>query len=196
MLTDRYHSYSHGFLYPSEAQKVQEGASSALQDSAELRDESSSSYSTVSKFGRSYRGLGIDTSAAEKVEMLTEGSQLSKLVEEQHKSTLTAEKLSKAELSRQVEDVYRNSRPTRKERFLGDESERGGTVVVHYIKKTEWFVETMIAMLGSADEQAVWHRGVGNGLGLLERRKGRVVEDHHEKSEEEGHNVVEKGEGL
>lgn len=32
----------------------------------------------------------------------------------------------------------------------------------------------MIAMLGTAEEQRVWHRGVGSGLGALEKRKGRI----------------------
>lgn len=45
------------------------------------------------------------------------------------------------------------ARSSRDEKYLGDEEERGGTVVVHYIKRQEWFVETMVALLGGSDEQ-------------------------------------------
>jgi hypothetical protein len=44
-------------------------------------------------------------------------------------------------------------RPSRKDRFLHDDRELGGTVVIHYIKKAEWFVETWLALLGGVEEE-------------------------------------------
>lgn len=43
------------------------------------------------------------------------------------------------------------SRPTRLERFRNDPKERGGTVVVHYIKHETWFLETALALLGQRE---------------------------------------------
>ena len=48
-------------------------------------------------------------------------------------------------------------------------------MVVHYIKQPDWFVETMIALLGTADEQGVGPRSVGTGMGPPETMKGDVV---------------------
>ena len=50
-------------------------------------------------------------------------------------------------------------------------------MVVHYIKKPDWFIETMLAFLGNADERDGRHRhmGITTGLGALESRKERVV---------------------
>ena len=151
--------YSHGFLYPSEVATVREENSNGLSPHAiALRGgtDNIDAYSTVTKFGSTYRPAQ-HLSAAEQVEALVEGSALSRLGTSSYA---------------EVSTVY-SSRPSRSERFLLQEN--GGTVVVHYIKKSEWFVETMVALLGTADEQAVWHRGVGSGLGLLETKKGRVV---------------------
>lgn len=47
-----------------------------------------------------------------------------------------------------VEKVY-EQRPTRSQRFRNDPVERGGTAIVHYIKRPEWFLETALALLGS-----------------------------------------------
>lgn len=146
--------YSHGFLYPSTV--------------AEIRAEQSrpDTYSTVTKFGSRHHPLSRDMSAVESVEALIEGSSLSLLRDVT--STEKHDHIPPEIISR----LYQN-RPTRRDRFLGDEKERGGTVVVHYLKRQDWFIETMIALLGSADEQGVEHVGVGTGLGMLERREGR-----------------------
>lgn len=164
--------YSHGFLYPSEVERIRaENVTGLSPQTLALRGgkDVADTYSTVSRFGTTYRPYHNDMTATEKVEALVEGSPLSRLRDERSRGQAAVEPLLQ-----KVSRLY-GQRPTRAERFLHDEQERGGTVVVHYIKKPEWFIETMVAMLGTADEQAVWHRGVGNGLGLLERRKGRVV---------------------
>ncbi|EIW68641.1 hypothetical protein TREMEDRAFT_39553 [Tremella mesenterica DSM 1558] len=175
--------YAHGFLFPSEVARVRKENTTGLSSSVlALRgghQEAADAYSSVSKFGIPYKAPCTDLSATERVEALIEGSPLSRLRDEPivqattHTQAYSSSK-SKSNERFQVMEAYAN-RPNRTERFLGDEKERGGTVVVHYIKKDEWFVETMVALLGTADEQGVWHRGVGVGLGALERSKGRVV---------------------
>jgi hypothetical protein len=77
-------------------------------------------------------------STRERVEALVEGSPMSQIQRQAQPQSL----------KQRVTQAWKE-KPTRKERFLGDEEERGGTVVVHYIKTQEWFVETMIAMLGA-----------------------------------------------
>ncbi|WWD21953.1 hypothetical protein CI109_106441 [Kwoniella shandongensis] len=176
--------YSHGFLFPSAVAEVRSENRTGLSTSTvALRggSDAAHAYSTVSKFGVAYRPPTNEMTAVEQVEALIEGSPLSKLREEmKHSNSAMGDQTpqqiySKLENIRQKIDKAFSVRPSRKDRFMGDENERGGTVVVHYIKKQDWFIETMIALLGTADEQSVWHRGVGMGLGALERRKGRIV---------------------
>lgn len=45
-----------------------------------------------------------------------------------------------------LEKVYER-RMTRKERYDGDQEEKGGTVLVHFIRSDEWFRETAQAFL-------------------------------------------------
>jgi hypothetical protein len=144
--------------------------------------ESASSYSSVSKFGTRYRPLHPDMSANEQVEALIESSPLSFLRNNPQTTDYATYSKSKsnAGLRSSISSTF-SSRPARKERFLGDDEERGGTVVVHYIKKQEWFVETMVALLGGADEQGTERqRGqVGVGLGMLEWKEGRLAGETH-----------------
>lgn len=164
--------YSHGFLYPSEVAQVRhENATGLNPQILAMRGgkERADAYSTVSKFGTNYRQFHNDMTATERIEALVEGSSVSKIRDERISGQATLEPLPA-----RVARLY-GQRPSREERFMGDAEETGGTVVVHYIKQAEWFVETMIAMLGTADEQAVWRKGGGVGSRLLERRNGRVV---------------------
>jgi hypothetical protein len=39
-------------------------------------------------------------------------------------------------------------RPSRQARFRNDPKERGGTMVVHFIKHESWFLEAALALLG------------------------------------------------
>jgi hypothetical protein len=64
------------------------------------------------------------------------------------------------------------ARPSRLQRFLGDPEERGGTVVVHYIKKAEWFAETWLALLGSSGRERV--EQVELGAMADQRERGQV----------------------
>ena len=139
--------YSHGFLYPSEVIKVRQEQAysfgSAIATTA--RGLNAYAYSTVSKFGSAFRRLPVG-SALERVESLIEGSPLSQLRDFAHEPHLSG-----MSLRQKIARLF-SMRPSRSERFLGDKLERGGTVVVHYIKRREWFIETMIALLGTAEE--------------------------------------------
>ena len=42
-------------------------------------------------------------------------------------------------------------RPSRQVRFRNDPKERGGTMVVHFIKHESWFLETALALLGPSN---------------------------------------------
>nr|XP_018265892.1 uncharacterized protein I303_02268 [Kwoniella dejecticola CBS 10117]OBR88050.1 hypothetical protein I303_02268 [Kwoniella dejecticola CBS 10117] len=185
--------YSHGFLFPSTVAEVRAENQTGISPSTlSLRGgslEAAHSYSSVSKFGVAYRPLSTEMTVPEQVEALIEGSPLSLLRESSAASAATGgdpkskqqdtrqQTFSKTENIRSKINRIYSKKPTRKDRFLGDESESGGTVVVHYIKKNEWFQETMVALLGGASnlDDQVWHKGVSTGLGALERRKGRVV---------------------
>ncbi|WVQ76649.1 hypothetical protein IAR50_006323 [Cryptococcus sp. DSM 104548] len=187
--------YSHGFLYPSVVSEVRTENRTGLSPTVLAHrggPDAADAYSTVSKFGVAYRPFSDDMSATEQVEALVEGSPLSRLRDESHTPSQhsSQQTYSKTESTRHKIDRLYKAKSSRLERFLGDQDERGGTVVVHYIKKADWFVETMVALLGTADEQDVWHRGVGMGLSALERRKGRVA-----KAKSEGERKVQVGKG-
>ena len=136
-------------------------------------------YSSVSRFGTPYKPLSENMNAVERVEALVEGSPLSLLHDTFARlaaegKTESRQTLSKTELMRQHISRAVAIRPTRSDRFMGDPEERGGTVVVHYIKRPEWFVETMVALLGTADEQSRWYAGAGAGSGVMEVDEGRM----------------------
>jgi hypothetical protein len=145
--------YSHGFLYPSTVAQVRMEESMGLSEKdITLRGGLSklASYSTVARFKTIFRPMVHDLSAGESVESLIEGSQLSLL--DPHHHGHGKPRRNPAELRADVRQVY-SERPSRKERFLNDERELGGTVVIHYIKKPEWFVETWLALLGGVEEE-------------------------------------------
>ena len=150
--------YSHGFLYPSEIANIQHEQSSGLdRDTLAIRGgEYADAYSSVSKFGMAFRDLAGATTAEEKVESLVEGSPLSLLRDYPRGPPTLPEAAWKGTNKDKVDKLF-ESRPSRAQRFMGDAAERGGTVVVHYIKKREWFIETMVALLGTSEAQARHH---------------------------------------
>lgn len=131
--------YSHGFLYPSEVASVRQeqhlGIPSETREYRQKFARNPDAYSTVTRFGARYRPPVKDLSEAEQVEALVEGSELSKITGRPRRSAISAKV-----------DTLMASKPTRSDRFLN--SDHGGTVIVHYIKKHEWFKETIAAMLG------------------------------------------------
>ena len=87
------------------------------------------SYSSVSTFGQRYTPPRADLSTQHSVEALVEGSDMSNL---QEGSPVTPERTW----------VQREGRNTRYEN-----KRVGGTIVVHFIKKNMWYLETALAML-------------------------------------------------
>ncbi|KAH9950373.1 hypothetical protein B0H21DRAFT_868651 [Amylocystis lapponica] len=144
--------YSHGFLFPSEAKRVQravmedielskqhdfveQGAGAAFPSpfGPNAPTPPAWAYSTVSRFGTHYAPPLPDLLPQHSVEALVEGSEMSRLHEGSAMAPWHAWK-------------YREGRAAR---FLGQRV--GGTVVVHFIKKNMWFLEAAMAMLEGED---------------------------------------------
>ncbi|OCH96129.1 hypothetical protein OBBRIDRAFT_787579 [Obba rivulosa] len=142
--------YSHGFLFPSEVERVQKAvlADLARVEQHALSTESASfpspfgptapwphawAQSTVSKFGARYAAPVADLDLEYSVEALVEGSAMSQLHEG---SAMTPE-------------LAWEAREGRNARYAGRRV--GGTVVVHFIKKNMWFLEAATAFLHGAD---------------------------------------------
>ncbi|KAI0778237.1 hypothetical protein BD413DRAFT_464972 [Trametes elegans] len=153
--------YSHGFLFPSEVERVRDGVQRDLDRLAQqLAKEATAvavavpagqhvpapekwSHSTVSKFGSRYSPPVSDLSLAYSVEALVEGSDMSMVHDD-------------GSLSPDLAWKYREGR---RKRYAG--ARVGGTVVVHFIKKNMWFLETAAALLQGEDvtplERALGH---------------------------------------
>lgn len=148
--------YSHGFLYPSTVQRIREEflslgqSGTAEKDNADgyyggsavNRSASSLAYSSVSNFGKRYQPPLPNLTPQQQVEALVEGSEMSLL------SPYSSDPFT----SPLRPETVMNRRPSIDQRYLGDwDTGRWGrgTVVVHYVKKKEWFMETVMAFMGS-----------------------------------------------
>lgn len=134
--------YAHGFLYPSEATRIKRSLMASL-DKARPQDTdqedtlqnvisptpSSWAYSSVSTFGVRYSPPLPDLSTPHSVEALVEGSDMSMI----------------REGSPMTPDYAWVHREGRQRKYEGNRV--GGTVVVHFIKKHMWFLETAFAFL-------------------------------------------------
>ena len=165
--------YSHGFLFPSEVTRIRDEITkgltpgqlhllpSATAMSGSIRSgdytngadaDPSLTHSTVSRFGKHYRPPAANLTTEQEVEALIEGSALSKLRDE------TVGGATGEATPREVESAWRR-RESRKARVgimalntagtgnADDSGAVGGTVVVHFIKRNEWFLETALAFL-------------------------------------------------
>ncbi|KAJ3497877.1 hypothetical protein NMY22_g19656 [Coprinellus aureogranulatus] len=140
--------YSHGFLFPSEVTRIKHAMSAYIErwtsaaalgssGHAHLNAPSSSlpptpsawSQSSVSTFGQRYTPPLPSLSTRQSVEALIEGSEMSLL---QEGSPVSPERAW----------VQREGRNTRYEN-----KRVGGTIVVHFIKKNMWYLETALALL-------------------------------------------------
>lgn len=153
--------YSHGFLFPSEVARVQKGYRSfveslwydAAYSSPEVEDTSDStsshpkqlsldprtinerlSYSTISTFGSRYTPPLPNLTPPQSVEALVEGSVMSRLGDN---------------IALGGAEVAWKLREGRRKRYQNQRV--GGTVVVHFIKRNEWFLETALALLEGED---------------------------------------------
>ncbi|KAF7339491.1 Glycosyltransferase family 31 protein [Mycena sanguinolenta] len=132
--------YTHGFLFPSEATRVKSNLvpypDKALQDVLNSSlvpggtpTPSDWAYSSVSTFGVRYAPPIPDLTIMQSVEALVEGSEMSTLREGSPKTP----------------EYAWARREGRKTRYQGRRV--GGTVVVHFIKKNMWYLETALALL-------------------------------------------------
>ncbi len=137
--------YSHGFLFPSEVARIRHETTHGLSP-AEIHllptststTDPSLTHSTVSKFGSRYVTPSSNLTTDQEVEALTEGSPLSRLRDE------TAGGSTGEATTGEVVAAW-TRRETREQRMGG--ASLGGTVIVHFIKRNEWFLETAIAFL-------------------------------------------------
>ncbi|KAH7883558.1 glycosyltransferase family 31 protein [Phlebopus sp. FC_14] len=141
--------YSHGFLFPSHVTRVKQAVLSYMEQvshnhsdtsvgqkaltSSQTPTPSSWAYSSVSTFGAQYQQPLQDMTLLETVEALVEGSAMSKLRDGVSTDTDYAWRHREGRIKR-----YENKRV-------------GGTVVVHFIKKHMWFLETALAFLEADD---------------------------------------------
>ncbi|CAE6486243.1 unnamed protein product [Rhizoctonia solani] len=159
--------YAHGFLFPSEVQRVKKSTAGnrtpeqilnmSLPTSWEI-DSPEHSWSSVTGVSLRYtppypRNLTL----AMEVEALVEGSALSQQLSprrreeyERHVNGVTVE-MPRNQKQRQtlqwgrIQAAY-DLKEDSQTRYLG--KNLGGTVLVHYVKKDEWFLETSLALLG------------------------------------------------
>ncbi|TRM60182.1 glycosyltransferase family 31 protein [Schizophyllum amplum] len=135
--------YGHGFLFPSEVSRVKQSimdfpektpqdvldAPTLATGGNQLATPPSWAHSSVSTFGVRYGPPVPNLTAEQAVEAMVEGSEMSTLREGDPKTP----------------EYAWMHREGRNKRFEGNRV--GGTVVVHYIKKHMWFLETAIALL-------------------------------------------------
>jgi len=138
--------YSHGFLFPSEVDRVRHGVRAFFdrQPVPPTNQTTTSRYdrdwnapaewsrSTVSTFGTRFLLPLSNLTTSQSIEALVEGSDMSGL----HKWSI-------------AKDAWQ-LREGRKRRYNGQRL--GGTVVVHFIKKHMWFFETVLALLEGEEE--------------------------------------------
>ncbi|KAJ8595903.1 hypothetical protein M405DRAFT_727139 [Rhizopogon salebrosus TDB-379] len=153
--------YSHGFLFPSEVSRIKKSVLSYLEKVSSNSSTgtippsipaagtpptpSSWAHSSVSTFGTRYQQPLLEMDFAHTVEALVEGSDMSKLREG---------------VSTGADRAWRN----REGRILQYQNKRvGGTVVVHFIKKHMWFLETALAFLEGDNFSEVEFEGLKTG---------------------------------
>lgn len=140
--------YSHGYLFPSHVERIKQSVLSYIEAASKNYSTSplqsgihglgiptppSWSQSSVSTFGTTYQAPLQDMTTAESVEALVEGSEMSRIREGTRADVAYAWGHREGRIGR-----YLNRRV-------------GGTVVVHFIKKHMWFLETALALLEADD---------------------------------------------
>jgi len=137
--------YSHGFLFPSEASRVRRQLTGAgpQKVSAPPSVLDTFSHSSVSQFGTRYSPPAPNLTPMQSVEALIEGSAMSRVGQSNYLHDPSLEPA--LALQRTVNRAWLE-REGRKDRYEG--KKLGGTVLVHFIKKNEWWEETALALLG------------------------------------------------
>lgn len=125
------------------------GAASPPSDAS---SPSSWAYSSVSTFGVRYSPPLPDLTTFERVEALVEGSPMSKLVPPTTPGSGTGADSDDSETRRLAAGAWR-VREGRRARYEGRRV--GGTVAVHFIKKSPWYLETALALLDGDERTAL-----------------------------------------
>ena len=194
--------YSHGFLFPSTAREIQQelltlgtsgggaanngpgghtgkAANGTTTDKGRKRADSLS-YTSVSQFRTKYRPPLPNLTPLQRVEALVEGSEMS----------LLSPYSSVPDTSPLLPETVMARRPSINDRYLGQWAAGrwgAGTVVVHYVKEREWFLETALAV-----------ERLGGGMGDEDYpvREGRKVETVREVQHVSGVDTPEDKETL
>ncbi|PVF94572.1 hypothetical protein CPB86DRAFT_876334 [Serendipita vermifera] len=136
--------YSHGFLFPSEASRIRRQLTGdAQKNSSPPTVLNILSHSSVSQFGSRYSPPAPSLTPLQSVEALVEGSAMSRVASSNLLEDPSLE--PGVALQRAVNRAWLE-REGRKARYEG--KKLGGTILVHFIKKNEWWEETALALLG------------------------------------------------
>jgi hypothetical protein len=136
--------YSHGFLFPSEASRIKRQLTGdAQKNSSPPTVLNILSHSSVSQFGSRYSPPAPNLTPLQSVEALVEGSAMSRVASSNLLEDPSLE--PGVALQRAVNRAWLE-REGRKARYEG--KKLGGTILVHFIKKNEWWEETALALLG------------------------------------------------
>lgn len=143
--------YSHGFLFPSYVTQIRQEEMLGLVDDNEKKRrgqghrEQSDAYSTVFKWNHSYKEPRNNMPIVDKVAALIEGSDDSLSEEERKQGVVGTHRQS---LSERMEGRHVSIYINFTYLSLADRNiQWGGTVIVHYVKRHEWFYETALAFL-------------------------------------------------
>lgn len=134
--------YSHGYLFPSEVGRIKRSRSD-YQASLPPSGASSLTYSSVSQFGTRYTPPAESLTPMESIEALVEGSAMSKVASSHYFDDLL---LAPSEALKRAVIRAWLGREGRRVRYEG--KKLGGTVLVHFLKKNEWWEEATLALLG------------------------------------------------
>ena len=163
--------YSHGFLFPSTVTAIREELDDGGDTGLDLTGgwTNRTTFSSVTKFGRAYSPPLPNLTPSQRVEALVEGSEMS----------LLSPYSSSPSSSPLPPEVVMARRPTMEQRYEGEWGNKWGkgTVVVHFLKEKEWFLETALAFLGSGNvgAGAGGEGGGGGGTTIRTTVEGEAV---------------------
>lgn len=137
-------------------------------------------YSTVSKFRANYAPPIPNLTTLQSVEALVEGSEMSMLREGTSLTTMFIACLVDTHTGSPMTPEYAwTHREGRRTRYEGNRV--GGTVVVHFIKKNMWFLETALALLEGVEqsESEQFHSGrLDDDAPSLATQSQRIITKH------------------
>jgi hypothetical protein len=133
-------------MFPAVVQSIRDGDHAFLPP--HLQPEEFDVWSTVSPYNHPYIPPAIGLTVPQQIEALIEGSPLSMLHRHNHPAQIAHSAKQERDAGTMRAKVGRAwaDRPSRSERMKG--SEMGSTVLIHKVKKDEWWMDTALALLG------------------------------------------------